>query len=452
MRSRRAKLIALPLVLGTFLFCSCAASVKHYPHINQCLLKEDYDTACKLVHKSKKEYPKRNAALYYLDEGIIFHLAGQYAESNESFFRAESIMDELYTKSLSKAAASFLISDNTIPYRGEDFERAMVNLFMALNYAALGAWEDSLVEARKVDNKLTVINASYDEDKQNVYKEDAFIRFLMGILYEADGELNDAFISYRKAEEIYRTDYLPNYGVRAPDFLIESLLAAAEGMGFYQEMAEIQSEYPQVTPMDLVEKRGMAEVLFIHYNGIGPEKVEDSFAIPMPDGYVMKMAYPRFVEKNFQISHAEVILKNQQEGPWARFTTALMEDIGAIATTNLGNRINRIKAKAIVRATTKYLASKAAEKAATDEKGEWAGLFVKIAANIAAVATEQADVRHWRLLPAEIRVGRKVIPPGEYSGEIDFVDGRGAIVGSKIIEPFSVRAGEKRFFIFRTLN
>jgi hypothetical protein len=196
----------------------------------------------------------------------------------------------------------------------------------------------------------------------------------------------------------------------------------------------------------------MAEVFFVHYNGIGPEKVEDSFAIPMPDGYIMKMAYPRFVEKNFQISHAQVTLKGQQEGPSAPFPTVLMEDIGAIATTNLDNRINRIKAKAIARATTKYLASKAAEKAATDEKGEWAGLFVKIAANIAAVATEQADVRHWRLLPAEIRVGRKVIPPGEYSGEIDFVDGRGAIVGSKVIEPFSVRAGEKRFFIFRTLN
>jgi hypothetical protein len=452
MRSRRAKLRALPLVLGTFLFCSCAASIKHYPHINQCLLKQDYDSACKLVQKNKKEYPKRNAALYYLDEGITFHLAGRYSESNESFSRAESIMDALYTKSLSKEAASFLISDNTVPYRGEDFERAMVNLFMALNYATLGAWEDSLVEARKVDNKLLVINANYDEDKKNVYKEDAFIRFLMGTLYEADGELNDAFISYRKAEEIYRVDYLPNYGVRPPEFLIENLITAAEGMGFYREMEEIQSKYPLVACRNLSEKRGMVELFLVHYNGIGPEKVEDSFAIPMPDGYIMKMAYPRFVRKNFQISHAEVTLKNRQERPCARFPTLLMEDIGAIARTNLDNRINRIKAKAIARATTKYLASKAAEKAATDKKGQWAGLLVKVAANVASVATEQADIRHWRLLPAEIRVGRTLIPPGDYSGEIDFVDDRGAIVGSKVIKPFSVEAGEKRFFIFRTLN
>jgi hypothetical protein len=452
MRSRRAQLRFLPLVLGIFLFCSCAASIKHYPHINQCLLKEDYDSAWKLVQKSREEYPKRNAVLYYLDEGITLHLAGRYQESNESFSRAESIMDELFTKSLSKEAASFLISDNTVPYRGEDFERAMANLFMALNYAALSAWDDSLVEARKVDSKLTVINASYDEDKKNVYKEDGFIRFLMGTLYEAGGELNDAFISYRKAEEIYRDDYLPNYGVRPPEFLIQSLLTAAKGMGFYQEMEEIQSKYPRVVFGNPSEKRGMAEVFFIHYNGIGPEKVEDSFITTMPDGYVMKMAFPRFVKKNFRISHGEITLRNQEQCPLGPFPTVLMEDIGAIATTNLDNRINRIRAKAVARATTKYLASKAAEKAAKDQGGDFAGLFVKLAANVASVATEQADIRHWRLLPAEIRVGRTVLPPGEYSGEIDFVDSSGAILGSKVLEPFSVRAGEKKFCIFRTLN
>ncbi|GAF99605.1 unnamed protein product, partial [marine sediment metagenome] len=87
---------------------------------------------------------------------------------------------------------------------------AMVNLFMALNYVGMGNWEGALVEARKVDNKLSVINSKYEEEKKNVYKEDGFIRFLMGALYEAEGEINDAFISYRKAEEIYRSAYLPN--------------------------------------------------------------------------------------------------------------------------------------------------------------------------------------------------------------------------------------------------
>ncbi len=443
----------LPLFLFGFLpLFSCAPSLKHYPQINQYLLKEDYASARKLIRKNKKAYPKRNAVLYFLDEGIISHFAGRYDDSNESFFKAESRMEELYTKSLSKRAASFLISDNTIPYRGEDFERAMVNLFMALNYARLGKWEDALVEARKVDNTLTVINNQYEEGKRNVYKEDGFIRFLMGVLYEAEGELNDAFISYRKAEEIYRTDYLPNYGVAPPAFLIENLLAAAQAMDFYQEVAEIRQRYPGVTCDDARDKMELAEALFIHYNGLGPEKVEEAFAVPMPDGFVVKVAYPTFVRRSYRTSHAVVTLRNAVSGHVICFPTVLVEDIASIARLNLENRITRIKAKAILRATTKYLASKQAEKAAEERGGALAGLLVKMTANIAAAATEQADVRHWRLLPAEIRLGRALIPSGRYSGDVDLVDSRGAVYARRKVHTFSAEAGEKKFFMFRTLN
>ena len=439
------------LLLGIFLFPSCAPSIKHYPQINQYLLSQDYDSAYKLVQEKKKTYAKRNAVLYYLDEGMISHLATRYNDSNQSLSRAESLMEELYTKSISKAVASFLISDNTIPYRGEDFEMAMVNLFMALNYVGMGNWEGALVEARKVDNKLSVINSKYEEGKKNVYKEDGFIRFLMGALYEAEGEINDAFISYRKAEEIYGSAYLPNYGVRPPTFLIANLLTSAHAMGFQEEKAEIQRKYPDVTSIGSADKMEMAEIFFIHYNGLGPEKVEKYFRFTMPDKYVAKIAYPEFRKRGYRVSRGEITLRNQGSGRSYRFPTVLMENITAIAITNLKNRINRIKAKAIARATTKYLASKGAEMIARDQGGELVGLLVKLTANIASVATEQADVRQWRLLPAEIRVGRTVIPAGEYSGKIDFVDSGGYVISSREIARFSVKKGGKRFFMHRTL-
>jgi hypothetical protein len=440
------------LLLGLFLFCSCAPSIKHYPRINQRLIRQDYDSAYELVRESKKAYAKRNAVLYYLDEGIISHLAARYTESNQSFSKAESIMEKLYTKSLSKEAASFLISDNTIPYRGEDFERAMVNLFMALNYVGVGSWEDALVEARKVDSKLSVINSQYEEEKRNVYKEDGFIRFLMGTLYEAEGEINDAFISYRKAEEIYKSDYLPNYGVRPPTFLIEDLLTSAHAMDFHQEMAEIQREYPDVACISFADKMEMAEVFFIHYNGLGPEKIGKYFSVPTPDKHVITIAYPSFEKRSYRISHGEITLRNLESGRSYRFPTILMEDIASIAVMNLENRLNRIKAKAIARATVKYLASKGAEEAAEEKGGELLGLIVRVSADVASLVTEQADVRQWRLLPAEIRVGRTVIPPGEYSGKIEFVDSGGTVISSRQITPFSVKKRKKRFFIHRTLR
>jgi hypothetical protein len=439
-------------LVGLFFFSACAPSIKHYPRINQYLLSGDYNSAYKVVQQSKDTYAERNAVLYYLDEGIISHFAGHYRESNQSFSKAESIMDELYTKSISKEAASFLISDNTVPYRGEDFERAMVNLFMALNYVGMGSWEDGIVEARKVDNKLNLINSQYEEGKKNVYNEDGFIRFLMGSLYELGEEFNDAFISYRKALEIYRNDYSVNYGVSPPKILIENLLTSAHAMNFHEEMEQMQAEYPGVTFIDSGKKREMAEVYFIHYNGLGPEKVEEHFLVPMPDRFVIKIAYPRFFKKGYRITHGEITLRSLASGKVYQFPTILTEDIASIAVMNLDNRINRIKAKAIARATTKYLASAATSKAVEERHGALAGLLTKMTTNIASIATEQADVRQWRLLPAEIRIGRAVVPPGEYSGKIEFVASGGFAISNRDVVPFSVKKGEKRYFIYRTLN
>ena len=174
---RKILCLFMLLLFGAMLF-SCAPKVKHYPLINQHLSNQNYQQALKVIKDNKKAYPKRNAALYYMEEGILAHFALRYKESNESLSRAEQIMDDLYTRSISKQTASFLINDNTIPYRGEDFESAMVNLFMALNYVGLGLRDEALVEARKVDNKLNIINSRYANEQKNVYKEDAFIHVI----------------------------------------------------------------------------------------------------------------------------------------------------------------------------------------------------------------------------------------------------------------------------------
>jgi hypothetical protein len=445
------KLIFLFPLFGFVLF-SCGPNLKYYQQLNQLLLHQDFDSAHRMVKENKKTYPGRNDVLYYLDEGIVAHFASRYEESNQSLSQAESIMEDLYTKSLSKEVASYMINDNTVSYRGEDFENALVNLFMAVNYVRLGRWDDALVEARKMDDKLNVINGQYKEGEKNVYKEDAFIRFLMGALYEAEGEINDAFISYRKALQIYRTDYSPNYGVSPPPFLIENLMTSAQELGFGAELTEIKNQYPNVVFMTPADKKEMAEIFVIFYNGMGPEKREAFFLVPVPSGYVIKIAYPRFEKKSFRISTGKVTFVNSESGRPYRSATMLMEDIGSIAVTNLKNRIFRIKAKAIARATAKYLATEEAAKAAEKQGGQLAGLLVKASGQAFALATEQADIRHWRLLPAEIRVGRVIIPSGKYNGEIKFVNSAGGTYSSKKIAPFTVRKGEKKFFLFRTLD
>jgi len=56
------------------------------------------------------------------------------------------------------------------------------------------------------------------------------------------------------------------------------------------------------------------------------------------------------------------------------------------------------------------------------------------------------------LLPAEIRVGKISVPPGEYKGRINFVNASGGVITSREIQRFTVEGGEKKFITYRTLN
>ncbi|MBW1837102.1 MAG: hypothetical protein JRI99_09185 [Deltaproteobacteria bacterium] len=430
----------------------CAHKVDHYARLNQSIDEQDYEFALKLMDESKASYKDRNAVLFYMENGLVAHFAGRYQESNQSLLKAEARLDELYTRSISKQAASFIFNDNTIPYRGEDFEDTLVNLFMALNYAGLGLIEDALVEARQLDNELNLINSRYADDQKNVYSEDAFIRLLMGVLYEAGDEINDAFISYRRAEEVYRTDYQHNYGVHPPQFLIENLLSAAQALDFDKEMLTIQQMYPSISHPDPDEKRNLAEIFIIHYNGLGPEKVERAWVVPVPEGYIVKVAYPQFEKKNYEIARGVVRLRHLDNGKTYHFSTQLVEDIGSIAIVNLDNHMARIKAKAIARAATKYFIIKVASEEAREQGGDLVGVLVQLAGNITAALTERADVRYWRMLPDEIRIGRALVPAGKYDGEIDFVDSGGGVVITRNIKPFLAGSGEKKFIIQRTIR
>ena len=127
---------------------------------------------------------------------------------------------------------SVLLNDNVLPYDGEDFERVLVNVFLALNFAKQGLPDEAIVEARKVDLKLREFARQYEG--KNTFQEDAFARYLAGALYESGAEINDAFISYRKAHEAYEK-YARAYGTKAPSFLLNDLVRMAKLLSFTDE-------------------------------------------------------------------------------------------------------------------------------------------------------------------------------------------------------------------------
>jgi len=436
--------VRLAALMGTMLvFGACAGPSHMYKDsLHGYISAGNYQQTEDAINAAKqKEYGKKNAVLYYLDLGMVQHDAGQYRDSDRSLAAAEDRMEELYTKSVSRALGTLIINDNTTEYAGEPFDRALTNVFRALDYVFLDDRENALVEARKVTEYLTELAAA--GNGKSGYRDDAFAQYLSGMLFEDGGQRDDARISYSAAQKAYSW-YASDYKTPLPSFDIN------------------RSDY-----------KDKGEVVVLHYNGIAPVKVSKTFQVAWDDavaavntsgdaeaddarvknalnagmlGNAITVAYPEYTDQPFSIAGSEV---------WASSTvvpTRLMEDVSAIAKAQLDSKVASQRLRMIARATIKYIIAKSIEQEAEQNGGSTAGLLAKMVTSVTSAATEVADTRCWATLPAQIRMARIMLPPGKTDIALVFRDASGAEIGRKIFAGVDVQAGKRTYLHYRTAN
>ena len=125
----------------------------------------DYDKTVELLNnfESSEVYEEKDAVLLDLEMGTAHHFARNYAQSNQNFESAEYEIEDLYTKSVSRAIKSFLVNDTILAYDGEDYEDIYLNAFKALNYIHLGDLDAALIESRRISYKLSQLNIKYKD-------------------------------------------------------------------------------------------------------------------------------------------------------------------------------------------------------------------------------------------------------------------------------------------------
>jgi hypothetical protein len=423
---------------------ACAGPSRSYRSgLNSMLAASDYAGARAEIEKAKtREYRAKNAVLYYLDLGMVQHYAGEYKESDASFDNAERRMEELFTKSVSRRAGTFLLNDNTVKYPGEVFERALMNTFRALNYVFLGAGDEALVEARKVTAYLGRFN-EFMEGRSG-YKDSAFAQYLSAMLFEQDGRQDDARISYAAADKAYKW-YAADYGTQAPDFDVPSYSG--------------------------LEAEGLGEIVFLHYNGVAPVKVSRTFQVAWNEamaavgqsgdeeadsarfknalragimGNAITVSYPEYVQDPYKICGSRV----SSDG--AQSVSLLMEDLSAIARQVLEEKNAAIRIRAIARATIKFVLAKAVSDDIEKRAGTGLGLLARIVANATAAATEVADTRGWTTMPAQIRMARLDVGPGKHDVSVVFTGCGGLPEGSYVFKDVEVKKGRRTYLHYRT--
>jgi hypothetical protein len=469
-------------VVAFVLLAGCGPSVNRYLLIEASLRAHDPKGADAIVAVAEKDYGSKSRVLYGMDRGMTLQLAGDYQQSNAVLEQAEEELDRLYTRKVRTETLAFMTNDTALPYEGDPYEQVLINVLKALNYAVLGEWQDALVEARRIDHRLNVLSDRTKE--KNAYRDDGLARYLSGLLYESTGDVNNAFIAYRKAYETYEATRAWSR-TAVPSQLREDLLRTAEALHFTQELAEYQHMFPDSRWETSQALQRLAQVVVISYNGRAPRKEDQFLDLPISldalqlvllnrgilqpnrqsnqavdsvlyglSGRVVRVALPRLVPQKTQVPVDRVSLI-QDNGTRVALNSELVHNVTALADKALSERMAGITVKALARAATKFALAEAttrgAQQAAGKDAGPWVGLLVGLLTKGLAVASEEADKRSWQTLPDEIHLARVWVPPGRYQVQSQSDGGSHDTLKPEAMRTLSLGSGETAVLIQRVM-
>lgn len=448
------------------LLTSCATYYEMNREFNANFEKGRLEEAEKVLAKKEKKIEKsKERLLYYLNRGVVLSLLGEYRESNEYLEKAYLYTEDYHTNYLNEAAA--MLSNPTFTaYRGEDHENLMVLYYKALNFMKLGEYDNALVECRRLNIRLNQLSDKYKSEKK--YQQDAFIHTLMGIIYDAKKDYNNAFIAYRNALEIYRKDYQEMFGVSAPKQLKEDLLRTAYLTGFMDEFQLYKKEFGMEDYKHKPNDGGT--LVFFWNNGLGPVKSEWSinfavvhgaggvvnftneeygfsfpFTVPyneqdqstsLKDLEFFRVAFPKYTERPEYYTEGIIQIDNTS------YKLELAEDVNAIAFRSLKERMLKEFGKALLRVALK----KAAEHGAREED-EGLGAAV----GFLNALTEKADTRNWQTLPHSIYYTRVPLDKGEEKVTLKLRSPETGTVHEEVFE-YQVQRGETVFQTYSALD
>lgn len=437
----------LASTLVVLALCACASYVSRSAQIRDALIADDYDKALKAVEAIDHSNSK---LLYLYEKGMVLHCRGDWAGSSQAFSESELVLEDLYTKSVTREVASLAISETIAQYRGDAFEAVYIHYFQILNYLARNDVEGAMVECRRVNRKLQILN----DGGETYFVNDPFMQYLTGMVYEMGGDREAAGVSYRVASELYESGA---FAAVAP--VPEAFFCDAAGNAYARsdrdEAAHFAARARCAAGRDtgrvslffecgqIVRKRENSVVLPIFESDrwTDNEKFAQElsarrgvdYGSPVKVKYWLKVSLPALEPALPLFSDVRVRARALDRGNWVETRASVVSNLDALAVQAFREKEGAIFGRAIVRAIVKYLAQQKA-----DKKDEGLGALV----NLFNVVTETADTRSWSSLPGAIYLARLDLPAGNYRVEVDFL-GRGAgRAGSLVFDDVAVTAGQ----------
>jgi len=343
----------LKSVLLLLSISSCATSTynKKNTQFYNLFNKGEFEKAASILQEGSLNEGK-DQILYLLDSATAYFEAENYQKAIDLFSRAERLTEYKDFTSVSEEAISLMSSDAVRIYRPMDYERIMINLYLALSYLMLGKTESAMVECRRINNLVYKLKT---EGLKN-YEESAFAWYLSAAIYESEKRFDSARIDYNRAKSI-----MP------------------------------------ASPLFKIEKDDCANcgtVILIYSEGVAPKRIinPNNKTYPMyKKTYKAKTILNVYNEDNINLANSYEIM-----------------DIEETAIKNLNDRLSILKQKKLAATAIKGGLAVAAALAADNTD---AGIATFMLLDL--ISRTDPDTRSWASLPRTIQIARFNLAEGE---------------------------------------
>lgn len=379
------------------------------------LSKKEEDTLNRYLNLAGFSYQKQDYALsnQYFDKAI----------NKYRFFENKGVISA--SRTLSYITASFL-NDTLLDYEGDGYEKVMMHNYKAINYLMLNDKEAARVEIRNSYKKQMEEKKKFDEEiseykqeeskqveaektlpkkkkryrrsKQSIYKklkplfsgvnsahmpyQNPFAYYISALVYEENGEFDDAYIDIKKASDFYPESQI----------LKEKLLYYAK-KAYGESSEEYQALKKNPTLKDnLSDQR--AEV-FIN---LASSPTKEQMKVPIYMGGAMQFtSFPTF--RLTQNDASSVTIKDSDGKSVA--TSSILTDVDAIVINLFKERIPGIILRQVINLGSKTVASESIS-SNIDNGNALVGAAVGLGMSALNALTSKADTRTWNTLPSKI--------------------------------------------------
>jgi len=407
----------------------------------------------------------RDQLLYMMECGYMLQAGKDYKISNSVLLKAGKLA-VITPTSISKQTKALLSNDRATNYKGEDFEKVLVHMYLGINYLKLKDYDNARVEFKKVNNELSKIRK---QKGSSLYKQNIMAKYLTAISYEISGtidkdvdDLDYAYVEYKQIQKL-----APNLRLVQRD-----LLRLSKKLKYQDDYAMWKRQFGNLDNT----KKDSGELVVIYGAGKSPIKVSRGklmsdrlmrasiyfsfrtmrFAAGVTTAAIIGIIknaenpIPRFVRRPSKINKLRIRINNRV------YQTYLLEDIENTAIRNLQNQYSKLQKRVAGSIVAKAAASIAAgllTRALTKKTGFGAlfGSLATLGTGAALFSQMRPDLRCWHTLPARLYLGRIFLPTGKYKVSLEFLDNNNFIIKKKDID-INIKKGEKTIIKERTVN